>query len=248
MSGGMTPQAKGCAGVVLALALCTCARESTTAAQPTNVGALGGPGAADADDRAPTHGSQLREDPVVSTVVPPTSASSSATAATGMPQAAPASPASERHPQLTNEQILQIARTANAEQIRQAELAHQRAKDRRVQKLAATLIRDRRVEENKGDAVARNGSLIGEPSPQSVKLEEDADRANTALRAQEGAEFDKSYVDAQVSEHQALLDMLTQTLIPSSTSSDLTGYLRDLKASDESELALARALRAELEK
>jgi hypothetical protein len=40
MSGGMTPQAKGCAGVVLTHALRTCARESTTAAHATNVGAL----------------------------------------------------------------------------------------------------------------------------------------------------------------------------------------------------------------
>ena len=236
----MTPQARGCAGAVLALALSMCAREPTTTAQPANSGALGGPSAAETDDRAPTR--TVREDPVVSTVVAPSA--EAGPAATASAQPAPQGSG----PQLTNEQILQIARAANAGQIRQAELAHKKAQDWRVQKLAATLIRDRRVEDSKGDAVARKGSLTAEPSPQSVKVEEDADRATKALRAQQGPEFDKSYVDTQVSEHQALLDMLTQTLIPSSTSSDLTGYLRDLKASDELELATARALRAQLEK
>jgi len=252
----MTPRATGCAGVILALALCACVRGASTAAQPTNAGAPEGPGATDGDDPPPTH--VRPEDPTVVSVVtspPGAAAASAASAATpdgadaGAVSSHPASSAAgEKGPALSNEQIFQIARTASAGQIRQAELAHQMSKDTRVQKLAATLIRDHRVAENNGDAVSHKHALLGEPSPQSVKLEEDSQRATKALRAQQGLEFDKSFVDAQVSEHQALVDMLNSTLIPGSTRTDLTGYLREVKAASEAELAQARALRAELER
>ncbi|MGH7436316.1 MAG: DUF4142 domain-containing protein [Polyangiaceae bacterium] len=242
----MTPRATGCAGVILSLALCNCVRGTTTTVQPTNAGALGGPGATDADDTAPTH--VRPEDPtVVSTVTSPPGAAGAPLDESDAGRS-PSSPAADKGPGLSNEQIFQIARTANAGQIRQAELAHQMSKDTRVQKLAATLIRDHRVAENNGDSVAHKHALLGEPSPQSVKIEEASQRATKALRAQQGLEFDKSYVDTEVSEHQALLDMLSSTLIPGSTRSDLTGYLREVKAADEAELAQARALRAELER
>jgi predicted outer membrane protein len=258
----MTPRASARAGVVLAhalaLALCGCAHEPATAAQPASIGALVGPGPAGAEKQAPASNSSSSsssrededsEDPVVSAAATPAGGEpSSGPAETGNAQSPPAHDGTAVGPQLTNEQILQIARTSNAEQIRQAEIAHRRARDWRVHKLAATVLRQRRAEDTKGDALARKRSLTGEPSPQSVNLEERATRTSKALQAQYGAEFDRSYLDAQVSEHEALLDMLTQTLIPSSTSSELTAYLRDLKASDESELAMARALRAELEK
>jgi predicted outer membrane protein len=238
------------AGVALALALafCACAREPATAAPPANVGSLGGPYPADAAEQAPARisSSSSREDPLVSEAVPAADVEPSS----GSAETAKTQPPGTRDngPQLTNEQILQIARTSNAEQIRQAELAHQRGWDWRVQKLAATVIRQRRAVETKGDEMARKRSLTGEPSPQSVSLEEMADRTTRALQAHQGKEFDRSYLEVQVSEHQALLDLLTQTLIPSSTSPDLTAYLHDLKASDESELAMARALRSKIEK
>lgn len=183
--------------------------------------------------------------PVVSAGVPALmDAGAAVVAASGAVPAA----AMDGGSRLTNDQILQVTRTANGGEIAQAELAHTHSHDGRVLKLAAQMLRDHTEAENKGDALAHKEALSPEPSPASVKLETDASNATNALRQQAGAQFDKSYLDVQVREHQAVLDLLASTLIPSSTDSDLTAYLHDVKATVAEHLDHARALQRELEK
>jgi putative membrane protein len=151
-------------------------------------------------------------------------------------------------PRLSNDQILQVTRTANEGPIEQAELAHARSRDGRVQKLAAMMIRDHTEAENKGEALARKEALTPQPSPTSESLESDANGAMRSLKTETGTTFDKSYVDAQVRQHQAELDVLSDQLIPASTNPELTAYLHDVKASVSMHLEHARALRRELGK
>jgi putative membrane protein len=166
------------------------------------------------------------------------------------PAAASESPAAamDAGARLTNDQILEVTHTANDAEIAQAELAHAKSRDGRVQKLAAQMLRDHTEAENKGEALARKESLSREPSPQSIELEADAARATHSLRQQSGSQFDRSYLDVQVREHRAVLDLLGSTLIPSSTDPDVTAYLHDVKATVAEHLERARSLLQEIGK
>jgi putative membrane protein len=143
---------------------------------------------------------------------------------------------------LTNDQILEITRTADVAEIEQAHLAHERSMDPRVQKLAATMMRDYVATETEGDALANKVELNPEKSPTSESLESETKDATRALKAETGLAFDAAYVDTQVREHRTVLDMLSRTLIPSSTDISLSAYLRDVRASVEAHLEDARDL------
>jgi putative membrane protein len=147
---------------------------------------------------------------------------------------------------LTNDQILEVTRTANIEEIQQAHVAHERSKDPRVQKLAAMMMRDEVEAETKGDALANEAALNPDQSSASASLEGASKRETLALKTEGGPEFDRGYVDVQVRAQQALLDLLRDELIPRSTSAGLSAYLHDIKASALTHLQHARDLQQEL--
>jgi putative membrane protein len=143
---------------------------------------------------------------------------------------------------LTNDQILEVTRTADVAEIEQAHLAHERSKDPRIQKLAAAMMRDYVEAETKGDALANKVELNPAKSPESESLESETKDATRALKAETGVAFDAAYVDTQVREHRTVLDMLSRSLIPSSTDMSLSAYLRDIQASVTMHLGDAREL------
>ncbi len=188
----------------------------------------------------------LSMDPVVPaspTVVTVIEAGATATPS----QAVAASPA-DSGPLVSDEQILLITRTANENEVEQAELAHKKSRDLRVQKLAAQMVRDHSAAKDRGNEIAHKDSLSLEPSTQSDQMEREGRQTMRVLKSEEGHDFDKAYLDTQVREHSAVLEMLTDLLIPSSTGADVRTYLHDLKASVEEHLDHAVTLKQAIEK
>jgi putative membrane protein len=149
---------------------------------------------------------------------------------------------------LSDAQILEVTHTANDGEIEQAHLALKTSKDARVRKLATMMVRDHTMADNKGNVVAKKDMLTREPSPTSEVLESDVHGATQALKAQSGPDFDKGYLDDQVRQHQAVLDLLDQKLIPNAKSGDVKAYLQEVRASVASHLTHAQDLEKELQK
>jgi putative membrane protein len=160
--------------------------------------------------------------------------------------AAPVQP--ESSAVLTNEQILEVTRTAHEGEIQQARLAQSRSKSPRVQSLASMMLRDHKDAEKKGDALAAKDNLVPQPSETSDSLRTDADGFTQALKAEDGAGFDKQYVDTQVREHEAVLDTIDRKLMPSASNPEVKAYLEDLRVSVSSHLEHARKLQQEMNK
>jgi putative membrane protein len=174
-----------------------------------------------------------------------------ATGATSLatPAASAASaPQADAPTALTDEQILQITHTANQAEIEQAKLAQSKSKDPRVKKLAAMMLKDHKAADAKGMAVARKGKLTPAPSPTSTTLESDAKSATSTLSSQSGADFDKDYVDTQVKEHQAVLDVIDQKLLPNAKSPDLIAFLNEVRPKIAMHLQHAQDLQSALQK
>jgi putative membrane protein len=191
--------------------------------------------------------------PVVS---PGTSSSSPAPTSSAPPPASTpvassagaVAPASDAAQALTDEQILEVTHTANQGEIDQAKLAQSRSKDARVTKLAAMMLKDHTAADAKGMAVGRKGNLTPAPSSTSTSIESDAQSATSTLTSQTGVDFDKAYVDTQVKEHQAVLDLIDQKLLPDAKNPDVKAFLTEVRPKIAMHLRHAQELQSALQK
>ncbi len=150
-------------------------------------------------------------------------------------------------PLLSDDQILQVVHTANQGEIAQAKLAKGKAQDARVKKLAAMMIKDHTDADHKAMALAKklNGAT---PSATSTSLESDAQNNTTTLESESGADFDKGYVDTQVKEHQAVLDLIDQQLLPNAKDANVKTFVTGVRAKVAMHLHHAQELQAAMAK
>jgi putative membrane protein len=137
---------------------------------------------------------------------------------------------------LTDEQIAAITDKANTAEIDQAKLAQSKATDERVRSFAAMMIT------HHGQAKQKQSSLkLGtEESPQSRQLAQDASQTLQTLQDKSGRDFDRAYIEAQVEEHQKVLDTLNRELLPNAKNPDLKAYLQTIKPTIEQHLTQAQ--------
>jgi putative membrane protein len=148
----------------------------------------------------------------------------------------------------TDEQILTIVHVANQGEIEQAKLAQSKAKDPRVKKLAAMMQKDHSAADGKDLSIVKRNHLDLSPSKASTDLESGANDNTQMLKGASGADFDKSYVDTQVKEHQEVLDTIDQKLVPNAKNSELRTYLAEVRTKVAMHLQHAKDLQAELTK
>jgi putative membrane protein len=149
-------------------------------------------------------------------------------------------------PSMSDGQILEVTHVANTGEIAQAKLALAKARDARVRGFAQMMVRDHGQADKTGTLLAKKENIELEPSATSEQLVADASSASASLKADAAAEFDKSYIDTQVKEHQAVLDMLDQKLIASATNPELKAYLNQVRTAVASHLEHAKDLQSQI--
>lgn len=143
-------------------------------------------------------------------------------------------------------QIVAIAAAANDAEIEQAKVAHDKAKDPRVKKFAAMMIQDHtQAKQNQAELVARM-SLAPNESSQSQEIATDSFDTLTKLRDADKNSFDMTYMDAQVNNHQMVLDLLDNLLIPNARNGELKKQLQDMRPTVDKHLTEARDIRQSL--
>ena len=163
----------------------------------------------------------------------------------GTSTAAGATPAAET---LTDGQVLEVVRTANAGEIEQAKLAQSKAQNATVKKFAAMMVKEHGDANTKADALARKASIEPKASTLSASLASEAKEATAEMSALKGAAFDKAYVDAQVREHQSVLTAIETKLLPATQSADVKGLLASVRDKVTHHLTEAKAMQATLAK
>jgi putative membrane protein len=87
-----------------------------------------------------------------------------------------------------------------------------------------------------------------ESSPTSESLKKGGDENIAALKKLSGGAFDKAYVDHEVIYHQAVIDAMDKTLIPSAQNADLKTLLVKTRPAFVAHLDHAKKLQAALAK
>jgi putative membrane protein len=149
---------------------------------------------------------------------------------------------------MSDAQILQVTHFGDVAEVAQGKLAMDKAKDPRVKQLAQMMVADHGEADKKALEIVKKENMVLADSPTSTSLKSDADATTDSLKTKTGAEFDKAYVDAQVTEHQAVLDTLDTKLIPAAKDADVKAYLTEVRGKVAMHLDHARQLQTDLAK
>ncbi|WP_394821676.1 DUF4142 domain-containing protein [Pendulispora albinea] len=146
---------------------------------------------------------------------------------------------------LSDSEILQVTHVANMGEVEQARLAQQKAKDARVKRFAAMMVKEHSEADAKGNELAKQNALSPSESNTSAMLKSDSESTVQQLKLS-NADFDRTYMDAQVKAHRTVLDTIDTKLLPSAKSPDLRTMLQSVRAKVEGHLREAQDIQRSL--
>jgi putative membrane protein len=143
---------------------------------------------------------------------------------------------------LTDDQILYVLHAANMAEMDQARMAQKKAKNGRVKRFADMMLKDHAEADTKGTDVAKKVQASLAPSQTSNRLESDAKQLTAAITADKEKTFDRTYMDAQVKEHRALLDAIDREMLPAVRGTDTKELLQTVRAKVQGHLQEAEQI------
>jgi putative membrane protein len=145
-------------------------------------------------------------------------------------------------------QIAHIVVTANQVDIDAGKLAKSRSKNKEVDKFAQQMITDHSAVNKQAVALAKKLKVKPEDNDTSKSLKKGGDENMAKLKKLKGKEFDKEYADHEVAYHEAVLDAIDKTLIPSAKNAELKGLIEKVRPAIQAHLDHAKHLQADLGK
>jgi putative membrane protein len=139
--------------------------------------------------------------------------------------------------------IVAIFDAANSADIETGALAQQRGSSREVRDFGAMLVRDHRAVRQQGRDLAAKLGVTPTP-PQNDPSAEAHAAAMTRLRALEGAEFDRAFLQHEAAFHQAVIEAVQGTLLPAIDNAELKALVVKIAPAFEAH----RRMAIELEK
>jgi putative membrane protein len=146
----------------------------------------------------------------------------------------------------TDPQIAMIAVTADNVDIDAGKLAAEKSSNPKVKQFAQMMVTDHTSVNKKATALAKKLNVTPEESDTSRSLKSDGDKTLEKLRGLSGAEFDKAYVDNEVAYHEAVIKVVTDTLIPNTKNAELKKLLEGAGPVFSSHLTHAKELQSSL--
>ena len=145
-------------------------------------------------------------------------------------------------------QIAGIVVAANKVDIDAGELARTSAKDKQVKDFGQRMVADHTGVNKQAAALVKKLKVTPEESATSKALKEGGAANIAKLKGMKGAAFDKAYVDNEVTYHQAVIDAVDKTLLPSAKNADLKALIEKVRPALVQHLEHAKHLQAQLGK
>ena len=148
----------------------------------------------------------------------------------------------------TDAQIAMIVVVADTVDVDYGKLAVKKTSNQAVKEFAETMIRDHTAVNDKATTLAKKLGATPEASDTSKSLKADGKKELAKLKALTGAEFDKAYVNNEVSYHEAVISLLDKTLIPNTKNAELKSLLESGRPIFAAHLEHAKKLQTSLGK
>lgn len=145
-------------------------------------------------------------------------------------------------------QIAAIVVAANQVDIDAGELAASKAASPQVKAFAKRMVTDHTGVNESATALVTKLHVTPQPNETSASLTKGGDDNLAKLKKLIGTAFDRAYVDHEVAYHQAVLDAIDKTLIPSAQNAELKALLVKVRPAFVDHLEHAKQLQASLGK
>jgi putative membrane protein len=122
-------------------------------------------------------------------------------------------------------QIAHIAYTADQIDIKAAQLALEKSKNKEVRDFAENMVRDHTAVNDQALALVKKLKMTPEDNDTSKALVKQAEAKRAELEKLSGAKFDKAYADNEVAYHKTVDNALETVLIPDATNAELKDLL-----------------------
>src|SRR4051794_40343431 len=126
-------------------------------------------------------------------------------------------------------QIAMIAVVADTVDIDAGKMAAEKSTNKAVKEFAETMVRDHTAVNAKATALAKKLNVTPEESATSKSLKSGGEAQMAKMKGLSGAEFDKAYVDNEVSYHETVIGALDKTLIPNTKNAELKSLLESAR-------------------
>lgn len=148
----------------------------------------------------------------------------------------------------TDPQIAAIVVTANQVDIDAGKLAKSKASSKAVKDFAELMIKDHGAVNQSATQLVGALNVHPEGSATSRSLQQGGDQNLATLQGLSDGAFDRAYVDHEVTYHQAVLDAVDNTLIPSAKNAELKALLVKVRPAFVAHLEHAKQIQASLSK
>jgi putative membrane protein len=145
-------------------------------------------------------------------------------------------------------QIAAIVVTANQVDIDAGKLAVSKSHTKDVKDFAQLMNTDHGGVNKSATELVQKLHVTPESNPTSQSLQKGGDDNLAALKKLSGSAFDRAYVDHEVAYHQAVLDAIDTTLIPSAQNAELKAPLVKVRPAFAAHLEHAKQLQSTLSK
>lgn len=122
-------------------------------------------------------------------------------------------------------QIAGIVVAANIVDIDAGKLAKSKSKNKEVKAFAQRMVTDHTGVNKQATTLVKKLNVTPEESDTSKALKQSGAEMMAKLKGLKGKEFDKAYVDNEVTYHQTVMDALDKTLIPNAKNEELKALL-----------------------
>lgn len=145
-------------------------------------------------------------------------------------------------------QIAAIVVAANQVDIDAGKLAELKAKSGEVKEFARRMVTDHTGVNKQATALVTKLHVKPEENATSESLKKSGADTRKRLEGLKGAEFDRAYVDNEVTYHQTVLDAVDKTLIPNAKNEELKALLVKVRPAFVAHLDHAKHIQASLKK
>lgn len=136
---------------------------------------------------------------------------------------------------LSDPQIVAVMSLVHNAEIEQAQLAQTKSTHPQVLSFARMMIEQHSQARQKHSELGVGSAM----SSLSQQLAQHGQQTLATLRDKNDADFDRAYLQAQIEQHQRVLDTLDQTLLPSCDDARLRQYLQEMRSKIAQHLQLA---------
>lgn len=149
-------------------------------------------------------------------------------------------------PNLTDPEIASIAVTANQIDVDYGKIALKKATTPEAKKFAQTMIDDHTSIINQAVALAKKLGVTPKDNAVTQSLLDGAKKMKETLNSKKGKDFDKAYIDNEVSYHEAVISTVKNVLIPQTDNKELKDLLQSVMPLLEHHLEMAKTAQSKL--